>query len=256
LDDEGTAASEFASGKISNVMGFIYNNLPSNLPEGIPRFQRDDVESIIFFMKEKIQESIHKTEMYGLILTGGQSSRMGTDKSLIHYHGAPQARYLHQMMESLKIKTFISCREDQVSRQGFNDLPTMTDRFINFGPLGGILSAMANHPDKAWFVLACDLPLVTEQKIEELIKARNPLKQATAFFNQERKQFEPLFAIYEPRIYSRLLHFLGDKSICPQKALFNSVVEKIDLPMQGFLENANTPEERERLLGMMRGELV
>jgi molybdopterin-guanine dinucleotide biosynthesis protein A len=82
---------------------------------------------------------------------------------------------------------------------------------------------------------------------------RDPLKQATAYFNSERKMFEPLFTIYEPHIYSRLLHFLGERVSCPQKVLFNSSIKRLELPSQNFLFNANTPEEGRSVMELLEG---
>lgn len=253
LDEEGLARKEYLEGKITQVIATISLGGSIQKISDIPAFHRDDVQGIVAFIENKIISSVEKVKLQGLILAGGQSSRMGVDKALIDYHGLPQAKHLLQIMESLNIPAHISCREDQLNRFALNDLPVITDRFLDFGPLGGILSAMSRHPDNAWIVIACDLPFVTHDKISELISERDPLKQATAFFNQERKQFEPLFAIYEPSIYSRMLHFLGESVLCPQKVLFNSSIKKLSLESQSFLENANTPEEKDSVLKQLEG---
>ncbi len=193
---------------------------------------------------KKDYSSIQTKELYGLVLAGGKSSRMGQDKALIDYHGAPHAKHLLETLDNMGIKSFLSCREDQTDRKGLESLPKITDRFLDFGPLGGILSAMSHHPDKAWIVIACDLPYISNDKIADLISARDSSKHATAFFNQERKQFEPLFAIYEPQIYANMLNFLGQGMTCPQKVLFNTPVKRLSLETQSFLINVNTPEER------------
>src|SRR5690606_16512022 len=137
-----------------------------------------------------------------------------------------QAKYLYETLTSLNIKSFISCRSDQLTRVELANLPVITDRFIDFGPLGGILSAMSLYPNKAWLVIACDLPLVKIEEMATLISERDPLNQATAFYNEERNQFAPLFAIYEPGMYSRMRHFLADGIQCPQKVLFNTSIKK------------------------------
>lgn len=253
LDDEGMAEKEFHAGKITGVIGTISLREPIRKIENLPAFHRDDVKCLISFILEKMKDSKEETLLQGLILAGGRSSRMGEDKALLNYHGIPQAKYLHETLETLNIKSFISCRDDQLTREGLEELPVITDRFIDFGPLGGILSAMSRYPNKAWLVIACDLPFVTAGKIADLISERDALKQATAFYNEERKQFEPLFAIYEPGIYSRMLHFLGEGVQCPQKVLFNSSIKKLRLETQGFLENANTPDERNKILRTMGG---
>jgi len=224
-------------------MAFISSEDESGQLQGLPLFNRNDIPGIMDFIINETNKTTAAVDLYGLILAGGLSTRMGQDKSLLRYHGAPQARHLFQGLEQAGLKAFISCRADQSDREGLSDLPTITDSFIGMGPLGGILSAMKLYPEQAFLVVACDLALVNTEHIGELIRSRDPLKQATAYFNQERKQFEPLFAIYEPKIFSRLLYFLGQRVNCPQKVLFNSAVKVLPLRDQGHLANVNTPDE-------------
>lgn len=246
LDEGGEAEKEYRDGKITNVMASISTGNEIRVLDNLPAFHRNDVEGIAAFVRRSVKNGLDKPELSALVLAGGLSTRMGQDKAMVEYHGKPQIRHLYDILTNLGLKTYISCRKEQ-EREALKELPVITDRFIDFGPLGGILSCMSEHPHRAFLVIACDLPLVTGQHIQDLIAARDPLKQATAFFNAERKMFEPLFAIYEPQIYSRLLYFLGERMTCPQKVLFNSSIHRLELPAQGFLMNVNTPEEADRL---------
>ncbi|MGE3608322.1 MAG: molybdopterin-guanine dinucleotide biosynthesis protein B [Bacteriovoracaceae bacterium] len=253
LDLEGSAQQEFKSGKIINVMATIYSGNEEKIA-GLPSFHRDDINGIIGFIQQKLKTSLDEIRLSALILAGGKSTRMGKDKALISYHGKPQANYMFDLLKDLGLPTYLSCREDQTLRPELSHLPTIVDRFIGFGPLGGIASAMYEHPDSAFLVVACDLPLISQDLIRELIGKRDPLKQATAYFNGARNHFEPLFAIYEPKIYSRLLHFLGERMSCPQKVLFNSSVKVLKLENEYLLDNANTPEDHLRILDNFAGE--
>ncbi|NNE77041.1 MAG: NTP transferase domain-containing protein, partial [Pricia sp.] len=49
-------------------------------------------------------------KIYGLVLAGGKSSRMGKDKGLIPYHGMPQREYLYHLLGRVCDKTFLSIR--------------------------------------------------------------------------------------------------------------------------------------------------
>lgn len=251
LDEDGLAESEFRAGKITSVVGTISQDEKYRLDD-LPHFHRDNIEGICAFLSSRIEETVQKAELCGLVLAGGQSTRMGQDKSLLRYHRKPQALHLYELLEDLGLKTFLSCRRDQESGH-YGEINLINDRFLNFGPLGGILSAMTEHPEKAFLVAACDLPLITKDHIQNLILERDPLRQATAFFNGERKMFEPLFTIYEPHAYSRLMHFLGQRVTCPQKVLFNSSIKRLELPAQDFLFNANTPEEGKAALEFLEG---
>ena len=81
-------------------------------------------------------------DLYGLILAGGQSSRMGRDKAGLDYHGQPHAEYLFHLVSGLLPNTFVSVREGHST---FTDR-VIRDSFPTKGPINGILSAMKAHP--------------------------------------------------------------------------------------------------------------
>ncbi|MEQ9405704.1 MAG: NTP transferase domain-containing protein [Cyclobacteriaceae bacterium] len=191
-----------------------------------------------------------KENLYGLILMGGQSSRMGTDKSSLVYHGQPHAEFMFELVKSILPNTFVSVRTDQEVL--FTD-QIIPDNFPTKGPINGILSAMTKHPDKAWLVLAVDLPFVSEQTIRQLIAARNSAKKATAFATRESGLPEPLVAIWEPGSQDALRehHLIEDKR-CPRKFLFNSDIELVFPKEDKELFNANHPEEYEQAKSMMK----
>src|SRR5690625_5268042 len=116
----------------------------------------------------------------GLVLAGGKSKRMGTDKGSMQWHGKEQRYYMADMLEPFCGERFISCSAEQVT-----DLDpaykTLPDTFLNLGPYGGILSALRSQRDKAWLVLACDLPLMNEETLRFLIEHRDPEEIATTY---------------------------------------------------------------------------
>lgn len=187
----------------------------------------------------------------GLVLAGGKSERMGIDKGLIDYHGMPQREYLYQLLEGFTENTFISCRPDQVEEFD-GKLPTIEDSISGLGPFGAILSAFRKYPNHAWIVVACDLPLVSRQTFMDLTAARNPSKIATTFYNPETKFPDPLITIWEPKAYPELLHFLSLGYSCPRKVLINSNTEILKAFDDTVLLNANSPEDIEKVKGLLK----
>ena len=53
-------------------------------------------------------------KLYGLVLSGGRSTRMGKDKGLINYHGIPQRDYIYNLLNEVCDETYMSIRKDQV----------------------------------------------------------------------------------------------------------------------------------------------
>lgn len=187
-------------------------------------------------------------KLYGLVLSGGKSTRMGTDKGLIHYHGIPQREYLYKILSKVCERTFISLRKEQES-----ELPSSMETIIDLnefkGPYNGILSAHKMYPDVAWLVLACDLPLMDLDALNELISQRDTTKEATAFALKENPLPEPLCAIWEPHALQRSIAYLeSGNGTCPRKYLINHDTKLVFPKHESVLLNANSVEEYKEAL--------
>ncbi len=203
------------------------------------------IDSYFNFFLKKIQPALH-----GLILTGGESSRMKENKSLLVYHQQAQWLHLYDLLDEKCEKTFVSCPENKVTI--YNGKPIITDTIIGYGPLSGILSGLLQLKNKALLVLACDLPLITKQTINQLIESRDPSKMATAFLNPESNFLEPLITIYEPKALAIMLTMLSQGYTCPRKMLIQNDIKVIHPENPSTLKNINFPEEKEQALEMIK----
>jgi len=180
-----------------------------------------------------------KNDLYGLILAGGKSSRMQTDKGELQYHETTNQRtYLYKMLNLFCNKTFVSCRNEQVDHLQ-NGEEFIVDENLYQGPLNGILSAHHRFPDKAWMVLAVDLPHITNANIQALISERDPLKLATVYATHHSQNPEPLIAIWEPEALKEAEKYIQSGNHCPRKFLTGRDI-KIIFPENDLeLFNAN-----------------
>jgi molybdopterin-guanine dinucleotide biosynthesis protein A len=238
-----------------NTIALFYNEktekLAWQLHEANPKIELivgTDHITINAFLNKFI-ESI-KPVLSGLILTGGESSRMKQNKSLLVYHQEAQWFHLYKMLENKCNKTYISCTEK--SAHLYNSYPVITDSLIGFGPLSGILSALLNLKNKAILVLACDLPLINLETIQQLIEERDQTKMATVFFNSETKFLEPLIAIYEPKALALMLAMLGQGYTCPRKMLLQNDIKTIKPKNPLTLKNVNFPDEKLQIEEMLK----
>jgi molybdopterin-guanine dinucleotide biosynthesis protein A len=197
-----------------------------------------DIENIAIFLEQALQKAL--PPVYGLVLAGGESRRMGQDKGLLSYHGKPQREYAADLLDKICTRTFLSARAAQ---QVESEYPVILDTFLNLGPYGAILSAFREYPNVAWLVVACDLPLLDEQILQQLLENRNCSKIATAFKSPTEPFPEPLVAIWEPKAYSVLLQFLGQGFSCPRKVLINSDIELLQAQNPDALRNVNEAAE-------------
>lgn len=187
----------------------------------------------------------------GLVLAGGKSKRMGSDKGLMQWHGKEQRYYAADLLKNSCEEVFISCRADQ-EKEIDTHYKTLADTFLNLGPYGGILSALRSDRTKAWLVVACDLPLVDEATIKYLVEERNPKSIATTFESPHDGLPEPLITIWEPQSYGVLLDFLGRGYSCPRKVLIQSDKTILRPPHPGALMNVNMPEDAEKAKELLK----
>lgn len=220
--------------KDTSYFSFLEERYPQI--KNIKCYTIDELDEISNHVAVLIQEKIALVK--GLVLTGGKSTRMGTNKSDLVYFEKSQKEHVKDLLEYNKLKTYYSVQNDAGNENEIHDT------FLNLGPFGGICSAFQKDPNSAWLVLATDLPFVNDALIQLLLQKRNPSKVATAIKGKNKQFVEPLITIYEPKAYPILLQYLAQGYSCPRKMLINSDVEIVEVD-DDFIRNINTPEEFE-----------
>jgi molybdopterin-guanine dinucleotide biosynthesis protein A len=181
--------------------------------------------------------------LYGLLLTGGRSTRMKRDKARLEYAGKPQLDRAMELIAPLVSRAFVSVRAEQRDDPQRTAYETITDLRKDLGPLGGIQAAFEAHPANAWLVLACDLPFLDESTVRHLIERRATARLATAYRSAGNGLPEPLCAIYEPASRASLEEWIAQGLNCPRKWMIKGDVELLDLPNAHALDNVNTANE-------------
>jgi molybdenum cofactor guanylyltransferase len=175
-----------------------------------------------------------------LILIGGRSSRMGTDKSTLVYNDhLPQRQYLYNLLKTRCEAVFLSCRADQLPE--LTDFDTLPDKYTDMGPLGAILTAFEFDSSSAWLVVACDMPFVDGECIDFLIENRNLSKSATVFQNPESQFPEPLIGIWESIIFDKIKVNIANQNHSPTKLLTQNNIQLLSPPNPNWLRNVNSP---------------
>ncbi len=248
LDNEKEASVLKRLDQLTNIQFVIKRNSDSHyfdfLVEAYPTiknlhcYQLSEIDKISNHIEKLMQQAIAPVQ--GLVLAGGKSIRMGTDKGTLDFYGKNQRDVAIELLEKQNLKTFLSIREDQE----INIENKITDKFVGLGPFGAICSAFQENPNTAWLVLATDLPFVNSETIKLLLKHRNPSKAATTIKGKNKQFPEPLITIWEPKSYKLLLNYLSQGYSCPRKVLINSDVEIVEIDDK-YIRNINTPEEFE-----------
>ncbi len=189
---------------------------------------------------------ISNEKLYGLVLTGGKSSRMGIDKSTIEYHGMPQRDYLISLLKEVCDDVFLSVHtnEDAIA---LNNIKTIVDKNHYLGPFNGLYSAHIKHPNVAWLVVACDLPFLDSKALQHLKNNRNNQKSATAYCKKGSEFPEPLCAIWESNSFKKVeAFFTKGEGASPTKLLQTIDFECVYPIDDSILMNVNTLEEYQK----------
>jgi molybdopterin-guanine dinucleotide biosynthesis protein A len=181
--------------------------------------------------------------VYGLVLSGGESKRMGRDKALLERDGQSQLAYVMAVLEPLLERVFVSTRAAQKDEPERRQFAQIIDRYDDMGPLAGILSAMDEHPEVDWLVVACDLPNIGAETIRHLLAKRSGEHAFSAYVSSHDGLPEPLCAIYRSESAATIRAFADEGIHCPRKILIRSdtfLIEQLD---PASLDNVNTPDD-------------
>ena len=139
----------------------------------------------------------------GVILAGGKSSRMGTDKALLKLDGRPFVAHVASTLQSVFTRVILVASD--ASAYGFLGLKTFGDDYQECGPLGGIHSALIHADGADIFVSACDTPFITRELVGYIVNFHSSAAATIPSLNQ---QLHPLCGLYTqtcvPMIVERL----------------------------------------------------
>lgn len=183
------------------------------------------------------------SELYGLVLAGGESRRMGHDKALLVRGEESQLSFIASLLDDMTEKVFVSSRSEQADDPERSQFATIVDRYEGIGPAAGILSAMDEYPDVNWLIVACDLPNIDASTLKFLLQHRSHEHPFTAFKSSYDGLPEPLCAIYASGSDHLIREFVDNGMVCPRKMLISSDTLLLEQPNPGALDNINTPDD-------------
>ena len=189
--------------------------------------------------------------LIGLILAGGRSSRMGSNKAeLIHPDGRTLARRTFDLLQEAGCESIvISLRHQQEPPAGFTGIasPVIARDPVGAseGPLSGLLASMRLRPEADWLVLACDLPRLDVTTLRNLISSKRHDEPFLSYRSEFDDLPEPLCALYGEGSLDLLEQASSEGIRCPRKVLIRAGCRLLEPVSPKALDNANTPSEWE-----------
>ena len=179
-----------------------------------------------------------------LILIGGKSTRMGTDKSNLVYYKEPQIDHIYNLVKQLipEQNIYFSVRDKQQLKNKLQ----ITDVYPDLGPFGAIYSAFKFDNTKAWLVLAIDIPYININVLKLLINNRNSNAIATTFQGKTKKYPEPLITIWEAKVFPLFKNNIKNNSYSLVNILKQNKIKTITIK-DDLIQNINTKEAFEKV---------
>jgi molybdopterin-guanine dinucleotide biosynthesis protein A len=134
-------------------------------------------------------------EVWGAILVGGESRRMGRPKAHLEYGGRSFAARAAAALAG-SVTGIVAVGGGELPREVLG-LERLVDVPGVRGPLGGILAALRHRRGAAWLIVACDLPLATPAAANWIL-AQRAADRLAILPRLGATRVEPLFALYEP----------------------------------------------------------
>jgi molybdopterin-guanine dinucleotide biosynthesis protein A len=187
----------------------------------------------------------------GLVLAGGRSSRMGSDKAaLVHPDGRTLARRCCDLLREAGCETVVlSLRQDQEPPAGFSDSDGVSivrdPAGASPGPIAGIVAGMRLRPGADWLVLACDLPRLDLATLSHLLASKRVGEPFLAYLSEFDGLPEPLCTLYAEGSLFLLEQALAGDFRCPRKLLIRNQCRLLEPVTPRALDNANTPGDWE-----------
>jgi len=193
-------------------------------------------------------------KLTAIVLAGGQSARMGTDKALIPIDGVPLISKICNIAKSCSDRVYVVTSWPERYReiipsdcQLIPEVPIAGENQPS-GPLVGFAQGL-NPVESDWvLLLACDLPKLRADVLQDWAeKLPEVQEQAIALLVRQELGWEPLCGFYRRSCLPELTQFIQEGGRSFQQFLASQTVAELPLTDPEMLFNCNRPEDLEKL---------
>jgi molybdopterin-guanine dinucleotide biosynthesis protein A len=196
----------------------------------------------------------------GIILSGGKSSRMGENKSLMILGNRTVIEHTLSLMQSIFSEVILITNTPDEYQ--FLNIPLFEDIYRYAGPLAGIHSGLQNSKTEKNFIISCDIPLITTEMIEYIIKYDTPhpitVCRADGYIQQLAGKYSKSLLPQIDELFKMEKDEMQDSNQKKQKSSVHSLLklsgaeiveaEKLDFYIDGTFLNMNRKEDYQQIL--------
>lgn len=138
-----------------------------------------------------------------VILCGGDSSRMGSDKSLLPFGNCCLIEYLVHKFEPYFPKIYLSVKQKGIYSHLHLNVREISDIYLNAGPLAGVFSTLSMIDEEKAFYISIDTPFVNPELGANLLERSESYDICTIKHRNEDIK-EVLSAVYSKSCITKL----------------------------------------------------
>lgn len=170
----------------------------------------------------------------GIVLAGGKSTRMGTDKGLIRLNGKPMVQHVLDPLARVCHRILVVSGNPMYGMFGFE---LVKDETPEFGPVMGILSGLRQSKTERNLILSCDAPFITLNLLKQLVLLSDDADVVAA---SSDKGIHPLIAVYKRSCIPVFEQAVADGEHRLRTVLEQLKVEELKVENDELVRNMNT----------------
>ncbi len=181
----------------------------------------------------------------GIILAGGKSQRMGTDKGLLLLKGKPFVTHIYEALKPIVGDHIVVVSSNaDYDALGYNRIE---DMIADKGPVGGLYTALKQSKTKFNLVLSVDVPLVSTELLQWLVAKHEDSFMVTQVQVQDKES--PLIAVYDRSIRILLGEHLAGNQLKLRDVIAEVNHQTLEVPSKWSkqVQNINTEEDYKKI---------
>jgi molybdopterin-guanine dinucleotide biosynthesis protein A len=185
-------------------------------------------------------------QITGIILAGGKSQRMGTDKGLLLLNDKPFISHIYDALKPIVGDNIVVVSSNaDYDTFGYKRIE---DLIADKGPVGGLYTALKQSKTKLNLVLSVDVPLVSTELLEWLVQNHDDSYLITQV--QANEKVSPLIAVYDRAMRILLGEHLAGNQLKLRDLIDEVSHNTITIPQKWIdqVQNINTDQEYKKIL--------
>ena len=182
----------------------------------------------------------------GIVLCGGKSRRMGSNKALLKLHGKYIISYPIKVLRKFSTQQIISTNNSDLD---FLNIKTVADKYKNIGPIAGIYSVLKESSTQKNIILSCDTPFIDSATVEYMLEHSEGYEIVLPIYENH---LQPMTGIFDKSIVFTIeKEILSGNYIPPrifEKCKINKLIipENISANYKHLFFNINSPADYEK----------